>query len=251
MQPIHLTIGTSSGLEWLTLVLHFAVGLIALVSGFVALAALKAGQRHRQAGQLFLLAMLALGVTAAGIALFVGKLSSIVGGIFAGYLVLTAYAIVQPHSAFHGRQWTVAFALLGTALATCEAALAFKALMSPTRTLDGVPAGMILFFAIVMACAAIGDLRLLQVPGGVRGVQRLARHLWRMCFALFIASGSFFLGQIKFLPESMRSIPLLATLALAPLAALVYWMWRVRIRRRLDGMYLRNPTRSAARQISE
>jgi hypothetical protein len=51
-----------------------------------------------------------------------------------------------------------------------------------------------------------------------------------MCFALFIATGSFFLGQMKFIPEPVRIVPLLLVLALAPLPFLLYWMWRVRVR---------------------
>jgi peptidoglycan/LPS O-acetylase OafA/YrhL len=80
--------------------------------------------------------------------------------------------------------------------------------------------------------AAFGDWRMIR-SGGVNGPRRLARHLWRMCVALFIASGSFFLGQMKFVPEPLRIVPLLAALGVAPLVVLLYWMWRVRVRRTL------------------
>jgi hypothetical protein len=42
----------------------------------------------------------------------------------------------------------------------------------------------------VMLLAAVGDVRML-VGGGVVGAKRIGRHLWRMCFGLFIAAGSF------------------------------------------------------------
>ncbi len=83
--------------------------------------------------------------------------------------------------------------------------------------------------------AAIGDLRAIRL-GGLRGSRRLARHLWRMCFGLFIATGSFFLGQMKFIPEPVRIVPLLLVLAFAPILFLFYWMWRVRVRGRLSGI---------------
>jgi hypothetical protein len=57
-----------------------------------------------------------------------------------------------------------------------------------------------------------------------------------MCFGLFIATGSFFLGQMKFIPEPVRIVPLLLVLAFAPILFLVYWMWRVRVRGRLSGI---------------
>jgi membrane protein DedA with SNARE-associated domain len=57
-----------------------------------------------------------------------------------------------------------------------------------------------------------------------------------MCFALFIASGSFFFGQLRFVPKSLRIMPLMAALGVGPLVVLLYWMWRVRLRRSLRGM---------------
>jgi hypothetical protein len=59
-----------------------------------------------------------------------------------------------------------------------------------------------------------------------------------MCFALFIATGSFFLGQMKFIPEPVRIVPLLLVLAFAPIPFLGYWMWRVRVRGRLSGIVI-------------
>jgi hypothetical protein len=88
-----------------------------------------------------------------------------------------------------------------------------------------------------MLLAAIGDLRAIR-SGGLRGSRRLARHLWRMCFGLFIATGSFFLGQMKFIPEPVRIVPLLLVLAFAPILFLFYWMWRVRVRGRLSGILI-------------
>ena len=71
---------------------------------------------------------------------------------------------------------------------------------SDTRVLDGtVAADLELhvdrpFTASIPLLAAIGDLRML-LRGGISGTSRITRHLWRMCYGLFIATGSFFLGQ--------------------------------------------------------
>jgi hypothetical protein len=37
--------------------------------------------------------------------------------------------------------------------------------------------------------------------GRISDRQRITRHLWRMCFGLFIATGSFFLGQQAVFPR--------------------------------------------------
>ncbi|HEU0014094.1 MAG TPA: hypothetical protein VFQ45_10445, partial [Longimicrobium sp.] len=65
---------------------------------------------------------------------------------------------------------------------------------------------------------------------------RLARHLWRMCWAMWIATGSFFLGQADELPERLRVWPALIFLAVVPLLAMLYWLVRIRIRRPLRGV---------------
>jgi len=48
-----------------------------------------------------------------------------------------------------------------------------------------------------------------------------------MSFALFIASGSFFIGQAKVIPKPIRIFPVLITLAVLPLVLLIYWLVRV------------------------
>jgi len=58
---------------------------------------------------------------------------------------------------------------------------------------NGVSVGMSFFMGSICLLAALGDIRIL-LRGGVFGVGRIARHLWRKCFRTFIATGSFFLG---------------------------------------------------------
>ena len=50
-----------------------------------------------------------------------------------------------------------------------------------------------------------------------------------------------FLGQADELPSFLRISPILWVLALSPLVLLLYWMWRVRLRRSLQGMQLLAP----------
>ncbi len=66
------------------------------------------------------------------------------------------------------------------------------------------------------------------VRGGVSGVERITRHLWRMCFAFFFATGSFFLGQQQVLPAFMRNKNFLFVPAFLPLLLMIFWLFRVR-----------------------
>jgi hypothetical protein len=83
--------------------------------------------------------------------------------------------------------------------------------------------------------AAIGDLRIMRFDVLFRR-PRLARHLWRMCFALFIAAGSFFSIRERvatILPEPFTTAPMRALPILLLFGAMFYWLWRVRGRRAL------------------
>ena len=225
-----VTIATSSGFLWLGLVSHFASALIALVAGTVALAVAKGGRLHKKSGMVFTIAMGAAGVLAIPIAAYEGNISSVVAGILVVYFVYTAMATVKPMPR-NGGAIDVALMTLAFTIAAVNYWYGFVAWARPGHVLNGVPAAMRLFLATLCLLAAIGDARMI-LEGGLHGTRRLARHLWRMCFALFIATGSFFIGQMKFVPAPIRIVPLLIALGFAPLLALLYWMWRVRLRGR-------------------
>ena len=82
-------------------------------------------------------------------------------------------------------------------------------------------------FAGVAVLAAAGDLRMI-LRHGVFGAQRIARHLWRMCVALFIATASLFLGQQQVFPEFVRGSPILYVPVIAVLGVMIFWLIRVR-----------------------
>jgi hypothetical protein len=74
----------------------------------------------------------------------------------------------------------------------------------------------------------MGDVRML-VRRGISGSHRIARHLWRMCFALFIAAGSIFLARQHLFPAFMRKTGMLVFLSVLPLLLMIFWLIRVRV----------------------
>src|SRR5215831_1551708 len=231
MGQTHVTLATATGLIRVALLVHVAAGMAGLLTGFAAVFAAKGGRLHRKSGMIFVYAMVTMGLFGLAIAAYEGKPSSVIGGLFTAYLVFTAMTAARPLD-LETRAVTVSLMLLVFALAVADVTLGVQAIRRPTMTVDGVPAPMIFFMGSVASLAGVGDLRLL-LSGGISRARRIARHSWRMCFGLFIASGSFFLGQMRFLPSALRIPWLLAVPALAPLVVLLYWMWRVRGRGRL------------------
>ena len=179
--------------------------------------------------------MVVLGLTAAGIGTYENIPSQVFAGLLAAYLVFSAMTTVKPLPGV-GQHFNVALMVLAFAYAVVSLYGGVTEWLDPTIEVVGRPRIVPpLIAGTVILLAAIGDLRAIRA-GGLQGSRRLARHLWRMCFGLFIATGSFFLGQMKLIPEQVRYVPLLLVLAFAPILFLVYWMWRVRIRGRLSGI---------------
>jgi hypothetical protein len=204
------------------------------VSGAAALAFRKGGPVHRLAGRVFVAAMLAMAAVGAGVAPFLPERLSILGGLATFYLVATAALTVWRPPGRAGRLEVIALAA-AIGLAGLTVTLGWMAANDPTGTLDGQPWQGLVLFAVILAFATGGDLRLV-LRGGISGAGRIARHLWRMCAALFIAATSFFLGQPDFVPWPLRGT---AWVYLPPLAALLvmgYWLVRLRLGRSSPSM---------------
>jgi hypothetical protein len=230
-----VTFTTSSGIVWLGLAVHFAAGLVGIVAGTIALSVAKGGRLHKQSGIAFTWAMVVLGLTAAAIGTYENRPGQVFAGLLVAYLVVSAMTTVKPLPGI-GQRFNVALMVLAFAYAVASLYGGVTEWLDPTVEVVGRPRVVPpLVAGTVVLLAAIGDLRAIRA-GGLRGSRRLARHLWRMCFGLFIATGSFFLGQMKFIPEPVRIVPLLLVLAFAPILCLFYWMWRVRVRGRLSGI---------------
>jgi hypothetical protein len=199
---------------------HIAGGLIALASGAAAIAVRKGGALHASAGTGFCAAMLVLGITAAILEPFRQPVpGSPVGGIMVCYFVLTAWMTARRREGRPG--WIEKIA--------CAAALGGAAVIAwGGFTGATTPAGRGPVFIFAGVCLLAGLLDLNAILRRLSPVQRISRHLWRMCFAFFIATGSFFLGQQDVLPRAVRGSPILFVLAFAPFAVMAFWLVRLR-----------------------
>ena len=216
--------------------IHIVAGGLAIILGAVALSASKGATVHRRSGLLFVYAMLTMGMSGSVMALRQSLTNAnVMGGVMSAYFVVTALTTVRPLSAWT-RRLDFGALVVGLALAFVQFSLGWKALASPRGTFEGVPFFMLFFLATITTIATCGDVRVMWW-GARTGGARLARHLWRMCFALFIAAGSFFSIRArvaKILPEpfttpAMRALPIVLVFV-----AMFYWLWRVRGRRTLE-----------------
>lgn len=201
---------------------HIAMGTVSILSGGAALLFRKGEGPHRAAGTVFFLAMLGMCVAALPVAIIRYQDVNVAAASFTLYLVATAWmAAVRKDGETGGFEIVAFFA---------GAAVAATALFYGATVAQEAAAPFFYGFGSLAAFAAMLDASVIA-RGGVSGVQRISRHLWRMCFAMFIATGSFFLGQQRVMPEWMQGSPLLFVPVLLVLAAMVFWLLRVRFKR--------------------
>jgi uncharacterized membrane protein len=214
----------------LVLALHITAAGVGLASGALALIFRKGSPLHRRAGDWFLVSMLVMAGIGAAVAPFLPQRGSAVAGAFTLYLVVTGWMTMRRRPGEIGRFESFALLCAG-AVVGLDVFFGWQAATSPSGELDGIPTAPHFVFAGVAALAGYGDLRMIR-RGGLTGAARLARHLWRMCIGLFIATASFFLGQQQVFPAALQGSPLLFIPELALLAVMVYWLIRIRVGRR-------------------
>jgi uncharacterized membrane protein len=223
----------------LILPVHIAGGVLALAFGYVALFAAKGETLHRKTGLLFVVAMVALSLSGALIAALNSSSVSVVAGLLTFYFVTTSLLTVRRRT--EKTFWIDAGAMM---IALTVGAAAFKTGLELSASGRPETAPMFIF-GIVAALAAMGDIRLLRA-GGLEGSQRLKRHLWRMCFAMWVAAASFFWGPRGRVPEIIYYPALLPIPVLTPVVVMVYWLWRLRRKRRtLNRVAIPEPRQTA------
>jgi uncharacterized membrane protein len=210
---------------------HILAGMLALVFGYIALYATKGATLHRRVGMLFVYAMVTMSLSGALMdALNTGRISvNVVAGLLTFYCVTTALLTVRPRLQASRRIDAIGM-LFGVTVAILAFTSGFE-LLSRGRP-ETAPC---FIFGIVGLLAAAGDLRMIRARG-IQGPRRIARHLWRMCFAMWVAAASFFWGPPQRVPEVIRIPALQAVAVLLPVAAMLYWLWRVRVRRTFRGI---------------
>jgi hypothetical protein len=232
------------------LTIHIVAGALAIILGAVALSVKKGGTSHRRSGMLFVYAMLVMGITASILEFMKSAaISNLGAAILSLYFVGTALTTVRPPS-----RWT---RVINAAALTVALGLALlmivggvTGIVKPGLSSGGVPFKTIAFMSFILAAvlllAAAGDVRIMW-SGMPRGGPRLARHLWRMCFAMFIAAGSFFSIRervARILPDPFTSGPMRALPIVLLFGAMFYWLWRVRRRRPLPVVVRNEPIAS-------
>ena len=208
------------------LLFHICCGTVGFLSGVIAVFLRKGFPRHATAGNVFVVSMLSLAASGVYMALMKSQPANVLGGTVTFYLVATAWMTARHRDGETGIfDWGALLVI--SALATVELLFGLEAATSQTGSKYGYPPWPYFFLGSVAVIAATGDVRML-VRHGISGTQRIARHLWRMCFAFFIAASSIFLARQQIFPALLRKTGVLVLLSFLPLILMIFWLVRVR-----------------------
>jgi hypothetical protein len=232
----------------LTYALHIGGGTIGLISGTVAVFAPKGGRLHRAAGTAFVFSMLVMAVFGFYLAVVTPDQVNLFISAFALYLVLTARMTVwhRDGASGVGEKFALIVALIllaPFAILSLQLALGFQPLFKSTVAFKGPVLFQPLFkstvafkgpvliaiygFTTILGVAALSDAKVV-LHGGVSGVPRIARHLWRMCLGLTLAAGSAFTNSLPRILPGSHHVPTAFFLPqFLPLGLLIFWMVRV------------------------
>ena len=169
--------------------LHFLVGVICLLAGAAAFMVRKGRHPHRLAGRVFAVCMLLLCASGLYMSLSRSILFTAFLALLAGHAVTTGWMAAARITGLAERVAAGAISLV--AIASAGSGLLVANL--PSGTLNDLPP--VAFYSLGGVALWIAGIDVLALRrGSADDRQRLTRHIWRMGFALFIASFIFFFG---------------------------------------------------------
>jgi hypothetical protein len=212
------------------LLLHIAGGTVGLITGYAALAVGKGSRRHILLGIVFCIAMLIMATDGAFLALLKAQPGNVFGGLLTVYMISTAWMAARrrdPVSRWFDWVAMLMIIAVGIVLAT----FGVEAVHSATGMKYELPPGPYFFLGTIATLSAMGDIRLVA-RGRLTYTQRIVRHLWRMCFGLFIAAGSVFLARAHIFPTFIRKTGILWFLTAVPFLAMLFWAMKLKLANR-------------------
>ncbi len=208
---------------------HFAVGCVAIIVGFAAFAARKGARIHRSAGAIFVVTMLLLTMSGLWLSFARDILFTVFLSTIAFHAVFTGWATAAKKSRV-GMMANKASPLVSAAITIGAVFGGAKAAAAPGGMMNGLPPAAFYVIAMTAFLIFVFDLTF-NLAGAPSEQRRITRHVWRMGFSFFLATGIFFFGNNHVLPEILRTPVFLSAPVIAVIVWTVYYAVRTRFSR--------------------
>lgn len=205
----------------LLLYAHIGAGAVGLFSGVVASLSRKGRKLHRLAGKTFFISMFICYLIGALVSPFLEQeqRTNFVAAVLALYLLLSGVAAANRHVFKAGRHEKIGLAV-ALSITTMGGVFMYMGAQHPSGTVDGAPPQAFILFIVAGCIAALGELNVIMRKK-LSATARIVRHVWRMSFSFFIASGSLFFGQAKLFPDWINASVLPILFGLFPFVILL------------------------------
>lgn len=213
------------------LLLHVSGAVVGLLSGALSTLFRKGSGLHRLSGNFFAVSMVAMALSGAWIAAFIKPNDgNLMGGVLTAYVVATGWIAGRRRERQTGPCDVIALSVVLT-VAAAAVTWGVEAARSPHGQKGGYPPALFFIFGSIALLFGISDLRMIA-RGGLAGGRRIARHLWRMCFAFLFALLSFYPSRAMLFPEWFRRTNIAYVPHVLVLGMTIYWLIRMRAKRR-------------------
>jgi hypothetical protein len=189
---------------------HIIAGSFLLLFGIGALCFSKGQSKHRVAGNLFFVSLLAMVLSVPNL------LEDPVMAILSAYYGTTAWAIV-----LRKEKSTGFFEIVAMISIAIISVILFNVVLTST-SLTPTFKFILSAWAIVTALSALLDFNMI-LRGGLSGKHRIARHAWRTCCALLGAVMSFSVNTDEYWPDFVNS----NIFIYLTIGVLVFWVFRI------------------------
>jgi hypothetical protein len=192
------------------LTFHIVAGTFVLLFGIGTLCFSKGQSKHRVAGNLFFVSLLAMVLSVPNL------LDDPVMAILSAYYGTTAWAIMLRKEKSTGIFEIVAMISIATISIILFNIVITSTSLTPTFTF------ILSAWAIIAGVSALLDLNMI-LRGGLSGKHRIARHAWRTCCALLGAVMSFSVNTDDYWPDFVNNNILIYLM----IGVLVFWVLRI------------------------
>lgn len=230
----------------LLLTVHIAAGTLSLAAALTAMASRKqGGALHARAGGWFVSAMSVMAASAAVLTWWEPDLLSLGAALWTLYLVQTARAAAAARQDGPFDRGARLSLLAGGAALAAFGYGGFSAATASSGEYQGMGLPAYVVFGL-FAALSLGLDASLSWRQRLEPKARIARHLWRMTTACFLAVTSLFLGQQDDVFPFMAGSPVLLLPSLLTLGFLLFWILRIRfVRNGLRPVFSRRPLASS------